>query len=140
MKKLIAVFSLLLVLTSVTPVYAALDYGGLVKCDGVVTPGEQDRTRVCDFSALISMVNSIIKWVFGLTIPIFVAIFAYAGFLYMTPNPGNREKSNKMLWAALKGFVIMLLAWFIVSTLLKWVTSTTTDSGKSATTLLDQQK
>lgn len=117
-----------------------LNYGGLVKCDGVVTGSEQDRQTKCDFNALINMANTIIKWVFGLTIPIIVVMFAYAGFLYMTPSPGNREKSNKMLWAALKGFVIMLLAWFIVSTLLKWLVNTNTESGRSATSLLDQKK
>lgn len=74
------------------------------------------------------MANSIIKWIFGLSIPVFVGMFAYAGFLYMTPNSGNREKSNKMLWAALKGFAIMLCAWFIVATLLGWLVS---DSFKS---------
>ena len=100
-----------------------LNYGGLVKCDGVVTESEQDRQRVCNFQALMLMVNSIIQWIFMLSIPIFVIMFAYAGFLYMTPSPGNREKSNKMLWKALQGFAIMLIAWFIVSTLLSWVLS-----------------
>lgn len=123
---------------------AKLDYGGLVKCDGVRSldkdgkplPGEEGRQNVCNFQALMGMVNSIIKWIFGLTIPIFIGLFAYAGFLYMTPNPGNREKSNKMLWAGLKGFVIMLIAWFGVSTLLGWIVS---DSFmQTASSLLDK--
>lgn len=123
MKKIIVICGLLLAFASAAPVYAALDYGGLVKCDGVVTSGEEGRQRVCNFQALMLMVNSIIQWIFMLSIPIFVIMFAYAGFLYMTPSPGNREKSNKMLWKALQGFAIMLIAWFIVSTLLSWVLS-----------------
>jgi hypothetical protein len=106
-----------------------LNYSGLVKCDGVVlkdkqgNPVEQDRYRECNFAALMLMVNSIVQWIFMLTIPIFIILLAYAGFLYMTPSPGNREKSNKMLWAALKGFVIMLIAWFAISTLLDMIIS-----------------
>ncbi|MDQ5893583.1 MAG: hypothetical protein QG640_595 [Patescibacteria group bacterium] len=115
-----------------------LDYGGLVKCDGVVdknNPEEVARNNECDFQDLMGMVNSIIQWIFMLSIPIFIGLFAYAGFLYMTPSPGNREKSNKMLWAALKGFVIMLIAWFMVSTLLSWIVS---DSFKgTASSLLE---
>lgn len=123
MKKIITICALFLVLGSAAPAYAALDYSGLVKCDGVVTPGEEGRDVPCDFNALMGMVNSVIQWIFMLTVPVFVFMFAYAGFLYMTPNPGNREKSNKMLWAALKGFAIMLIAWFAVSTLVSWVVS-----------------
>lgn len=113
-----------------------LNYGGLVKCDGVTTASEQDRQKVCDFQALMGMVNSVIQWVFMLTIPIFVIMIAYAGFLYMTPNPGNREKSNKMLWAGLKGFVIMLIAWFAVTTLVGWIVNP--EFMKTAGSLLDK--
>ncbi len=120
-----------------TPVHAALDYSGLVKCDGVVTPGEAGRTRKCDFTALVDMINSLIKLIFMLSIPIFVAIFAYAGFLYMKPSSGDREKANSMLWAALKGFVIMLMAWFIVYTLMSWVID---PLFKGATTFIGENK
>ncbi|MEK7463966.1 MAG: hypothetical protein AAB610_02500 [Patescibacteria group bacterium] len=135
MKKILVICSLFLAIGSAVPVYAALDYGGLVKCDGVVDPNEPARNNECDFQDLIGTVNSIIKWIFMLSIPVFIGLFAYAGFLYMTPSPGNREKSNKMLWAALKGFVIMLVAWFMVSTLLSWIVS---DSFKgTASSLLE---
>lgn len=119
-----------------------LNYGGLVKCDGVVlkdaqgNPLEQDRNKECDFQALMMTVNSLIQWIFMLTIPIFVIMIAYAGFLYMTPNPGNREKSNKMLWAGLKGFVIMLIAWFAVTTLVGWIVNP--EFMKTAGSLLDK--
>lgn len=107
--------------THVAHAASTLTYSGLVQCDGVTTEGETERQKKCDFAALVSMVNYIIRWLFGLTIPIFAGIGAYAGFLYMTPNPSNRTKANKMLWAAVVGFVIMLSAWLIVTTLLKWL-------------------
>ncbi len=126
MKKIFLSLTLLLTLTSVVPVYAQnkpLDYSGLVQCDGVKARDgtEPGRQRECDFAALVNMINYVIRWVFGLTIPIFIALFAYAGFLYMTPNPSNRTKAKSMLWAAIKGFVIMLCAYFIVTTLMKWL-------------------
>lgn len=121
MKKIFISLMILSTLLTATPVHAALDYSGLVKCDGVVDKNEPGRTRKCDFTALIEMVNALIRWIFVLSTAIFVGLFAYAGFLYMKPSSGDREKANSMLWAAVKGFVIMLMAWFIVYTLLNWV-------------------
>lgn len=147
MKRILLSIMVLFSLIQVTPVYAALDYSGLVQCDGVVSDerdvmggfvNEPERQRECDFAALMSMVNYIIKWVFGLTIPIFVGLMAYAGFLYMTPNPSNRALANKVLWAGIKGFVIMLVAWFLVTTLLSWLVSDTFKEPVGA--LLEQNK
>jgi len=121
MKKFIIAIILTLTLVQTAPVYAVLDYSGLVQCDGVTTDSEKGRQKVCNFQALINMANYIIKWIFRLTIPIFVALIAYAGFLYMTPKEENRKTASKMLWAGVWGFVIMLCAWFIVTTILGWV-------------------
>ncbi len=142
----------LLALISIIPVFShaqqvgptTLNYSGLVQCDGVVlrdkqgNPLEQDRDKECSFAELVSMANYIIRWIFTLTIPIFIIIMAYAGFLYMMPpSSGKRQQANKMLWQALIGFVIMLCAWFIVSTLLKWLID---PSFKGADALIEQQK
>ena len=138
MKRFILIIILALTLVQTAPVYAALDYSGLVQCDGVVDPKEPDRNRECNFQRLIGMANYIIKWIFRLTIPIFVALIAYAGFLYMTPNEENRKTASKMLWAGVKGFVIMLCAWFIVTTLLGWVLDNSFKG--AANSLLEQNK
>lgn len=122
MKKIYTIlFGLIILFSTFSYAQAALDYKGLVKCDGVVTPGESGRTNPCDFKDLIETINSIIRWVFLLTIPIFIGIIAYAGFLYMSPNPSNRSQANNMLWEAVKGFAIMLIAWTFVTTLLGWL-------------------
>ncbi len=131
--------------------FSALDYNGLVQCDGVksieydengrsigITPGEENRQEECDFAALMAMINRIIRWVFGLTIPLFIGMCAYAGILYMQPNPAKRSEANKMLSAGVKGFIIMLVAWFIVTTLVGWIVATNYKG--SATSLLDQKK
>ena len=128
MKKILITFALLVSLANIGVVYAAdvpLNYNGLVQCDGVVdskNPNETQRNKECNFAALVSMINHTIQWVFGLTIPIFIFILCYAGFLYMgPPSSGKRAQAKKMLWAALTGFVIMLSAYFIVVTLLGWL-------------------
>lgn len=98
-----------------------LDYSGLVKCDGVITDTEKFRQEECDFIALMGMVNSIVNWVFGISIPIAVASFAYSGFLYMTGEQGKMKQARGIMSNVAIGFIIMLCAWFIVSTLIKWV-------------------
>src|SRR5574343_264981 len=115
---LIAVFPLSLRAQKET---VKFDYSGLVQCDGVVTPGEEGRTTKCNFQALMATIDYLIKWIFGITVPIFVGLCAYAGWLYMQPNSSDRTKANNMLLTALKGLAIMLLAWFIVTSLVKWV-------------------
>lgn len=115
-----------------------LDYSGLVQCDGVVTPGEEGRTTKCNFQSLMAMIDYLIKWVFGITVPIFVGLCAYAGWLYMQPSSSDRAKANTMLLTALKGFAIMLMSWFIVTTLVKWVINPKLYD--TATSLLDTKK
>jgi hypothetical protein len=119
---------------------SSLDYSGWVQCDGVIVKdnSEPGRKTPCNFVNLINMVNHLINWAFMISIPIFVGLLAYAGFLLMTGKEADRTKSREMLWNALKGFVIMLLAWFIVTTLLKWLVND--DFIKSASTLVGQTK
>ena len=150
--KYLAVLILSLSLFSPIVAEAALTYNGLVKCDGAVSkeydkngvatgnlaPGEEARNKPCDFAALMDTINYIIKWVFGLTIPIFIGMCAYAGILYMTPNSTNRASANKMLWTGIKGFILMLSAWFIVSTLVDWLVAK--DFKGAAKSLLEQKK
>src|SRR5690348_1939939 len=125
MKNIFLTFLILISLGSLKVAYAQdvpLNYSGLVQCDGVTTASEKERQNTCNFAYLVGEVNYIIKWVFGLTIPIFVFIIAYAGILYMgPPSSGRRSKAKKMLWAAVTGFVIMLSAYLIVTTILGWV-------------------
>lgn len=104
-----------------------LGYTGLVQCDGVVNETTlkeaPERNRICNLAALVSMVNFLIRWLFALTIPIFTIMLAISGYWFMTPNPSNRSKAKGMLKAAVTGFVIMLCAWLIVTTLLQFLVS-----------------
>jgi hypothetical protein len=113
------VYSVNTTTTPQTP--ATLDYSGWVQCDGVISSNEPNRNKICNFANLVSMVKYLINWAFGISIPVIVGLLAYAGFLYMTGSKGNIDKAKKIMISAVKGFVIALMAWFIVTTLLKWI-------------------
>jgi len=130
MKKYI--YTLLMILTLVPvasfaqatqPNTVKLDYSGLVQCDGVLDPSEKDRTNVCNFVALFSMVKYIINWMFFISVPLATALFAYAGFLYMTGKEKNIGTAKDIFSSVGTGFIIMLVAWFAVITLVGWFVS-----------------
>jgi hypothetical protein len=133
MKKYI--YTLLMILTLVPvasfaqatqPNTVKLDYSGLVQCDGVVNtkdPLEKDRNRVCNFVELFSMVKYIINWMFFISVPLATALFAYAGFLYMTGKEKNIGTAKSIFSSVGTGFIIMLVAWFAVVTLVSWFVS-----------------
>jgi len=94
-----------------------LDYSGFVKCDGVVKKdGEPYRQEECDFIALMDTVVKMVNWLFMISIPIATALFAWAGILYMTGIAKNRTKANNIFVSVATGFIIMLVAWFGVRT------------------------
>ncbi len=112
-----------LVFAQATKTAPPLDYSGFVKCDGVVKTGENaepGRDRVCDFAALMDTVIKAINWMFYIAIPVAVALFAYAGVLYMTGVPGNIGKAKKIFSSVAIGFIIMVTAWIAVRTAVSW--------------------
>lgn len=127
----------ILILTLISPVFSyaqvtdevKLNYDGLVKCDGVVAKDskgnylEEGRKKVCDFNALMGMVKSTINWLFVITIPIVTVFMAYAGLLYMTGTSGNISTAKKIFPSIATGFIIMLIAWVSVITVVNWFIS-----------------
>ena len=90
----------------------------LVRCGNA---GADGKTVMCTFDDLIALINRIIDWIIGISGTIFAVSLIYGGFLYMTSGdkPGNKEKAINILWNTVKGFVIILVAWLIVQTILK---------------------
>ena len=104
--------------TTTTP--PPLDYNGLVKCDGVVTAGETSRQTACSFAAFVTTINSMVSYLFYISIPIATVLFAYAGLLYMTGSQGNIKKAKSVFTSVSIGFIIMLVAWVAVFTTVNW--------------------
>lgn len=99
-----------------------LDYSGLVKCDGVLasSTAEPSRQKVCNFKALMETVKSLINTLFFITVPLATVLFAYAGFLYLTGSQKNIGTAKSIFSSVAKGFIIMLIAWFAVVTVVNW--------------------
>ncbi len=114
-----------------------LDYSGLVKCDGVVAKdrnqisgiemgaakGEELRQTKCDFAALLQTVKTSINWLFAIAVPLMIVFIAYGGLLYMTGSQKNIGIAKGIFLSAGKGFIIMLVAWVAVITVVNWFIS-----------------
>lgn len=111
-KILIKLLSLAIFSFFIFPFFAKA-WNGLVPCDGVDTK--------CNFNQLVSMINLIIDWIISMSTIFFTLLCVYGGFLYMTsgPNPGNKQKAKKLLYSSLTGFIIILISYVIVVTILK---------------------
>lgn len=83
---------------------------GLVPCNGID----------CNLCSLVALISKVINFLIMLSVPIAVSLFAYAGALLFTSgtNPGNREKAKHIFPIAAFGFIIALMAWLIIDTIL----------------------
>lgn len=143
MKKITIFIALIVITLSIIPNFSLaqtntppkLDYSGFVKCDGVLNSKEPDRQKLCNFAALVDTVNKAINWLFIISIPVAVALFAYGGLLYMTGTSGNRTKANKVFTSVGKGFIIMIVAWLGVYSVINWIIDPAFK--EAATTFLD---
>ncbi len=119
-----------------SPFIPKLDYSGFVKCDGVVTKGEEGRQVRCDFAALMNTIIQLINWLFGISTAVAVALFAWSGILYMSGKSGNISKAKSVFTSVGIGFIIMIVAWIGVYTAVKWLV----DPNFGATSLIEEKK
>jgi hypothetical protein len=116
-KKYLPILFLLLVMI---PVFASAE---IIPCGGHILDkdtgaiiGEQDP---CDFNFLMKLVDNIIDWIIMISVPIAAGVFAWAGLKYMTSSVVDQKSEAKaMLWKVFWGFVAILSAWIVVSTIL----------------------
>jgi|SRR3989344_2809273 len=120
--KNIIVFCLLLVVV-IIPVFAnAAD--PIIPCgDHIRDPntgniiGEQEP---CGYGDLLKLVNNIINWIIMISVPVAAGVFAWAGITYMTTGVADKKSYAKsMMTKVFTGFVIILAAWIIVTTITK---------------------
>ena len=95
------------------PVYAA----GLVPCGG---NGEHD----CQLSDLIGMANGIVAYLLYIGVFVGVVMISYAGYTLVISqgNESAMEKAKSRIWNVIVGFVIILLAYLIINTILSVLT------------------
>jgi len=102
-------------------VVPALSYGAdpLIQCGIADASGK--IANPCGFDDFIGTINRIINWIISIATIIFAISFIYGGFLYTTSagDTGQQQKARDILWSTLKGFVIILIAWLIIYTILK---------------------
>lgn len=73
----------------------------------------------CGYNDLLKLVNNIINWIIVISFPIAAGVFAWAGIqLMMTGVADKRSQAKAMIVKVFWGFVIILSAWIIVSTVI----------------------
>lgn len=130
MKKNIGIFMILGALVFTPFVGAKLAYvhgAGLVPDCGVTTSttsGGKEKTSVsnpCGFDDLMQLINNVINFLlFVIATPLVAIIFCYAGFLLLT-SAGNEERMKKVksiFFNVVVGYIIALIAWLLVKTIL----------------------
>jgi type III secretory pathway component EscT len=117
-QKIIPLFFIVFIL--VTPLIVNAQ---IIPCGGHIldpnTGAILKEQPACDFNFLLQMVNNIIKWMVMISAPVAAGIFAWAGFLYMTTGISDQKnKAKSMIVKVFIGFVVILAAWLIVSTVI----------------------
>jgi len=94
--------------------------GGLQKSIVQCGLGTGDAAVNCEACHLAQLIQNIINFAIGLSIPIAAVLFAWAGILYFTSgaNPSNKEHAKKIFGSALLGFLIAITGWLVVNTVL----------------------
>lgn len=109
-KKIIPAVFLLVIFIAPVLLFAQ---GGFVPC-GDLAKGQKE----CGYADLLILVNNIIKWMVMISVPVAAGVFAWAGFKLMTSGVVDQKTAaKKMMTSVLWGFVFVLSAWIIVSTI-----------------------
>ena len=107
----------------------------IVICDGPTLPSDPTAKAAlikgaadpnhyipCDFNGAMMQVQHLIDICMVLGVFAAIALFTYAGYLFMTGKEGDRKKAYEVFPRVFWGFIIMLSAWFIVYQILSWLT------------------
>jgi|GEM_PF-1349977 len=87
---------------------------------GPIVPAEC-RTAPCQACHVIKLADNLIRFAIYAATLIATLMFVYAGFLYLSSaaNPENIAKAHKIFFNVVIGFIIVLIAWLLVATLLR---------------------
>src|SRR3569832_1099082 len=100
------------------------DTSGLVPCGVSSDPHVATDCQAC---SLVQLIQNLNKFMIGIAVPIAMAMFAYAGFLYFTSGASssseNIGKAKAIFRSTAFGFVLTLASWLIVNTILNTIVS-----------------
>jgi hypothetical protein len=90
--------------------------GGLIPCG-------QTADNPCNSCHLVILANTIVKWVIGITFLIFAGMGVYTGVRMVTSggNAHAKEDAKEMFTNLIIGLLIILGAWLMIDTLLRFV-------------------
>jgi hypothetical protein len=97
---------------------------GLVNCGNPGADGELQESEMCDYEALISMINNIITWLIGILVIVAALLFMYAGILYLTAGSDSEQvdTAKEIFQNVAGGFLIVILAFTLIATLVNMLT------------------
>lgn len=83
----------------------------------------------CGWADLLELISNVMQFLVYIAVSIGVLACCYAGFLYITAfgETGKIEQAHKIFSSAITGFLIILLAWLIVATILKYMDLSSAD-------------
>jgi len=95
---------------------AEVEKRGVVPCSGPEGVGGTP----CDYNTLITGVQRLLTYLIYLATLIAVVMFVWAGFILITAggNPGKKDQAKGIFKGTAIGFLFVIGAWLIVSTIL----------------------
>jgi hypothetical protein len=84
---------------------------GIVPCNG----------PDCQACSVVALIQNIINFLLGLSIPLVAAMFAYAGVIYFSSSVLDKIQKAKDIFKSVGiGFAIMAAGWLVVNTVLRF--------------------
>lgn len=107
-----------------------------------VVPCDGSATKPCNFNALVVLANNVISIGIYLAVLIAVAMFAYAGWLYLTSagDTGKMKEAHTIFTNAAVGFLFILAAWLIVTLILSALASKAFCESGAAKIIMSQEQ
>lgn len=91
------------------------------RANGVADMSVEPGGQYCQFEDALQLVSNVINFIFSMVVVIAAVMAVVVGIMYLTSgaNASNRSKAKKMVTNFFLGLVIIMVAWFIVATILR---------------------
>ena len=101
-----------------------------------------EYSQPCDFNGLVRLANNIISIGIYLAVLVAVAMFAFAGWLYLTSagDTGKMKEAHTIFTNAAVGFIFILGAWLLVTLILSALASKAFCQSGAAKIVMSQEQ